>query len=225
MRTLRAFVAAVVAALALGAIAQAQAQATPGQTVLQTMFTAKTLDPGILAPSAAAALPISALQAIVDGLRAQLGDLKSIKATDADYRLTFSKGTLRATIALDAQNKITTLHFTDEASPASTAALQRVLSATHVQADWFAPSFLAAVPAPQVDSNLAQIAASEGKFVKVDLTDGRYYAVYEKASNPVQIGLDGQGRIATLFLGPAVAPATSFDDAVKRSREAPAIAI
>ncbi len=202
MRMLRTLLGVTVAALLLTAAARAQpaAQPSPEQKVLQNMFEAKAVDPAILSP-AAAALPVPVLQAIIDGFRAQLGSIQSVTSSGSAYALTFANGTLRASIGLDGQGKIASLVFSDETSQANTAALKRALTAVHVSADWFAPSFLAQLSATQIDASLAQVVAQEGKFVKVDLKDGRYYAVYEKATNPAEVILDAQGRISTLQLG------------------------
>jgi hypothetical protein len=170
------------------------------------MFESQAIHPAVLSAAFTAQLAATALQPIVDGFRTRLGALKSIEKSGTAYSLTFAKGTLRASIALDGQGKVSSLVLSDEVSDADTAALQRVLTAQHVSADWFAPSFLAQAPASQLDAGLSHVQAAEGKFVKVDVRDGRYYAVYEKAANPAQIMLDDAGRIDLLYLGAPAAP-------------------
>lgn len=173
------------------------------QAALQKMFQGATLDASLFADSFTAQVSIATMQSLIDGFRHNLGDLKSVAKSGDGYLLTFSKGSLRAKgLTLDA-GEVTGLFFSDEVSDANRAALERVLRAAHSSPDWFSASFLEHVPATQLDATMAQIRAQEGNFVRVETRDGSYYSVFEKAENRTQIMLDADGKIGTLFLGPA----------------------
>lgn len=83
------------------------------------------------------------------------------------------------------------------------AALVRLLTATHLQDDWFAPSFLAQVSAAQVESVLANAKATLGAYRSVKAQpDGSYLITFAKGTDRAQIALDAQGRITGLFFAP-----------------------
>jgi hypothetical protein len=177
--------------------------ATPSaqQSVLKAIFTAKTVDPQLFAASFTAQVPVSSVQSIVETFKAQLGELSSIEAAGSDEELV-SKGSLLATVALDAQGKITGLLLHDEVDAANQAALERVLRADRVSADWFAPSFLAHVPAAQVDDVLAQIRLELGAFRRVTVRNGSYYSVFEKGESRTNVMIDTTGKINALLFRP-----------------------
>ncbi len=172
------------------------------QSVLKAIFTAKTVDPQLFAASFTAQVPVSSVQSIVETFKAQLGELSSIEAAGSDEELVFSKGSLLATVALDAQGKITGLLLHDEVDAANQAALERVLRADRVSADWFAPSFLAHVPAAQVDDVLAQIRLELGAFRRVTVRNGSYYSVFEKGESRTNVMIDTTGKINALLFRP-----------------------
>lgn len=83
------------------------------------------------------------------------------------------------------------------------AALVRILTATHLQADWFAPSFLAQVSVAQVESVLAGGKATLGAFKSVKAQpDGWFLVTFAKGTDRALIAVDAQGRITTLFFAP-----------------------
>lgn len=207
--------------LFLGAAATAGAQSVDrGAAMLQTLFSSKSVDESVFDATFAAAVPAAALQAIVDDFRARLGALTSVAKNGSDYALTFSKGTLLATIAFDSSGKVSGLLFHDETSATDRAALQRFFSEKPAKAEWFAPSFLEAVPLAQIQTVLDQIAAQEGSFERLELRGGAYYAVFEKAENHVLVVTDANGKFTMLRLLPPVARATSLDDALGKLKQA-----
>ena len=119
--------------------------------------------------------------------------------------MTFERGTLLASISLDAGGKIGGLVFHDETNDATRAALERFFTDRAPSAASFSDAFLAHIPLAQIAAITAQIKASEGKFVRLDLRDGAYYAVFEKAENHVQAALDAASKFTLLLLRPATA--------------------
>jgi hypothetical protein len=81
-----------------------------------------------------------------------------------------------------------------------------------LDAAWFAPSFLAAIPAAQVTEILRGLTASFGKLTHVDLADGQGTIHLERATMPVRIGLDAQARIDMLWFGTAVSSMATLED-------------
>src|SRR5919202_1780734 len=80
------------------------------------------------------------------------------------------------------------------------AALQRLFSATTVQAAWFAPQFLAQVPLTAIQQIAAQLPRALGPFQGVVPVPYRsYYATYQQGLIRVTtIQLDAHGRILRL---------------------------
>jgi hypothetical protein len=211
MRHLLAAIQSTLAAVVLiaGALPGAGAQPSPEQTVLRAIFTKKAVDPSLFAASFTAQVPVATVQSTVDTLKTQLGGLSSIKKAGSDQELLFANGSLLASIVLDSQGKITGLLLHDEIDAANQAALERVLRADHVSADWFAPSFLAQVPAAKIDEILAQMRSQEGAFQRVEVRDGSYYSVFEKDESRTTISLDAAGKIQALLFRPFAAKGSS----------------
>jgi hypothetical protein len=107
------------------------------------------------------------VQATVDAYKVQLGKLNSITLIGGDQELAFANGSLLASIVLDAQGKIAGLLLQDEVDAANQAALERVLRAANVSADWFSPNFLAQIPVTQIDTVLAGFRSQQGAFRRV----------------------------------------------------------
>jgi beta-lactamase class A len=208
--------------LALCTAALASAQVPREQVILQTLFSEKTIDASLFATAFTDRVPLSTVQTLVDGYRQRLGELKSVAKDTPDYQLTFASGSLRATIALDAAGKIATLILHDEVSATNAAALEKVLRAEKVSSDWFAPSFLAQVPAAALDAGLGQMRTQWGGFVRIELRNGAYYSVFEKGESHTQISLDSDGKITLLYLAPFTVRTSSLDDALEKLRAGPA---
>src|ERR671939_752688 len=80
------------------------------------------------------------------------------------------------------------------------AALQRLFSATTVQADWFAPQFLAHVPLTAIQQIDAQLPRALGPFQGVSpVPYHAYYVTYQQGLVRVTtLQLDAHGRILSL---------------------------
>ncbi len=81
------------------------------------------------------------------------------------------------------------------------AALVRVLTAPRLQADWFAPAFLAQVSVAQLQQGIAALKAQLGPYQGVTAQpNGSYLVRFGRGTVQAQIHLDGQGRIDGLRL-------------------------
>ncbi len=174
------------------------------------------MDATAFAPAFTTAVPPTQMQTIVDDLRARLGPLTSVAKAGSDYALTFAKGGMRATIALDTAGKVASLVLHDETSDVDRRALERFFTQQPPQADWFAPSFLAAIPLDQIAAIKAQIVAQEGAFERLEVRDGAYYAVFAKAENHVIVATDADGKFTGLRLLTPVARTSDLNDALAK---------
>ena len=87
------------------------------------------------------------------------------------------------------------------------AALARLFEAPRIEESWFAPSFLAAVPAGQVASIVEGLARDHGRLRGITGTGDRLSVELERAEVPTRITLDGEGRITGLLFEPHIATA------------------
>jgi beta-lactamase class A len=94
-------------------------------------------------------------------------------------------------------------------------AVARVLQAPHADPAWFAPSFLAKVPATALDGPLRSIRDSLGALRSVVAAPPRYRADYERGSMDVDAKLDDVGRFTLLFLHPPMPLPKSAEEALK----------
>ena len=106
----------------------------------------------------------------------------------------------------------------------SRAALERsridaMLRTGHADPAWFSASILAQLPASQVDDAIAQIAAALGAYQSLEYAAPNFVAHFEKGAVNVQIHLDSENKVDTLFFKPA-ATTTSLEDALRRLQPA-----
>ena len=86
-------------------------------------------------------------------------------------------------------------------------ALTRLLTAGQIQAEWFAPSFLAQVPFQTIATQLASIRELYGAFQRLDTLQGRPLAVYERGTLLItQAPVDAEGRLTSFGAVPGPAP-------------------
>ena len=203
-RSLRTLALFAMVALALTTAATAQSPSPDPQAALVTVFTSPHVDGSPFAASFLAQVPLTTVQAVLDDYRQRLGNVSMIRPTtyQPDYVITFARGTVLATVSLDASGKITLLRLHDETSESNRAAIVRLLSAGTPQAAWFAPSFLSSVPLTQVAAIVAQVDTQEGAFERLEVRDGAYFAVFAKFENHVLAKTDAQGRFTELLLRP-----------------------
>lgn len=95
-------------------------------------------------------------------------------------------------------------------------ALARVLQQTPAQSSWFAPAFLAQIPAAQIDAVVKQYTGTLGAFQRADATPDGFTLVMEKGTAPARIHLDSEGRIDGLWFGlPQPSKPASLNDTMK----------
>lgn len=100
-------------------------------------------------------------------------------------------------------------------------ALTRLLSATDIQATWFAPEFLAQVPLATIAAQLKSIPAAYGAFVRLDTFQGMPLAVYTRGTLVVTVAmLDAQGRLTGF--GAVPGPVSTAPDAPTDAQRAEA---
>jgi beta-lactamase class A len=87
-------------------------------------------------------------------------------------------------------------------TPTPTAALERLFTAPAIQADWFAPSFLQAVPLAQIEQILQDIRNNSGAYQSLQPFESGYRVQFERGKVSAQIALDENGRITGLLLQP-----------------------
>jgi hypothetical protein len=181
-------------ALLLGATTSAPAD-TPAIPTLHTLFTQPKLDPALFTSNFVAKIPVTDVQAFVGSYVARLGAPTSIDKSGFEYQIVSPKGSIKVNIAFDQANHISSLLFHDELSAVNGAALQKVLAARTLSADWFEPSYLRDVPTQKLSSVLADMHAALGTFVRVDTRNSTYVAVFDHGESHAQISADIDGKI------------------------------
>jgi beta-lactamase class A len=203
------------------------ADAITPQAALERLFTSDTIRQEWFAPAFLAQVSVDQVKGIVAQLEGSLGNYKRIDlpATD-NLTVVFDKGSVPATIHLDDQGRIDGLFFRPPtlnapapgASPQGTgaalapkAALERLFTGDKLQADWFAPSFLAQFPLSQAQAIVDQFKSSLGTYAGVSESGGAYAVEFDKGSVPATIHLDVQGRIDGLFFRQPIMKAGDVD--------------
>jgi len=79
------------------------------------------------------------------------------------------------------------------------ARVDSLLRSGHADPSWFAPDFLAQIPASQVDTIVAQLGVTLGTYQSIDGTQGDYTARFAKGTVEVLVHLDAQNRIDGLL--------------------------
>ena len=96
------------------------------------------------------------------------------------------------------------------------AALERLCTAEQILADWFAPSFLDAVPLVVVRRILADFSMEFGRCQRVAEAGDEYVVVFERGLVDARIALDEDGRITGLLL---LRPRASFSSLAQALQE------
>jgi hypothetical protein len=76
--------------------------------------------------------------------------------------------------------------------------IERRFEAQAIEAEWFAPNFLAQVPADRVAGIIASLEAGYGAFRSVSGGGHRFTVTFDRAEVPTRLVLDAKGRIAGL---------------------------
>ena len=192
MRPLRPIAACLCFAFTCLPVAAATA---PEVTALQRLFAAAPLSASLFAPGFLATVPVSDVQSYVDSYKERLGAPTAIARDGAGWALTSPNGSIEVKLGLDTRGRISSLLFHDELSGDNRAALQRVLAATTISADWFEPSYLDDVPTAKLEGLLADLHAKLGAFVRIETRAGKYFAIFEKGETHAQISADPDGKI------------------------------
>jgi beta-lactamase class A len=189
-------------------------QAAVAQT-LTRVFGAETVDAALFAPEFLAAVPVTALNETLAGVRTGFGAFVRIDVSGAVPQVIYERGALNVTqFAVNAQGLITALVIAP-ASPEgnvqdAAALLTRVFEPQTVDAALFATAFLAQVPVTALNELLADLRAQFGAFVRVDTSGPVPQVIYERgALNVTQFAVDAQGLITALVIAP-VTPEVSF---------------
>lgn len=99
-------------------------------------------------------------------------------------------------------------------------ALERVLTASPLQGQWFEPAFLNQVPLTQVQDLIASLQKQFGAYQRVQAEGDRFLVLFERGRVTAQIALNAQGQIAGLLFQPAAEPLT-LDAAIAQLRTFP----
>jgi beta-lactamase class A len=95
------------------------------------------------------------------------------------------------------------------------ARVDSLLRSGQADPSWFAPDFLAQIPASQVDTIVAQLGVTLGAYQSIDGTQGDYTARFAKGTVEVLVHLDAQNRIDGLFFKQPHVRAASLDAALR----------
>jgi hypothetical protein len=195
-------------ALALAGIALAghpaqAAELTTGQAVAR-LFTAPALEPAWFSTAELAAVPIDAWRTVLDDITRTLGTFQKVTANGPAWTVSFARGTVQATAALDAGSAFTRLLFDRMQSPAAAARLASLFTTTPVPAEWFSDTTLAVTPIDRLRTMFGAMATEFGAFqTAVPARDGTYLVTFSKGALSFSIFLDGDGKIEELRFVPA----------------------
>ncbi len=101
------------------------------------------------------------------------------------------------------------------------AALARLFTSSHVDADWFAQSFLEQVPAASVQAIVSQLITQLGAFKSITPEGSKYRVLFEHGDDLASIVLDSSGRISGLFFESPQPYAASFQAALDAFKDLP----
>lgn len=186
----------------------AQAPLLTTSAALSRLAQADTISADWFTPDFAAVLP--SVRGGFKGFASQYGEFKGVDDLSGGlYRLHYAGGAVTVEAALNAQGQLSKLFLKgqqDNQSAASltvTDALGRLFKAQQPSADWFAPSFLSAVPLDKLSPLLAQLRGPLGAFQQVVTAQGGSQTLqFALGTLPVKVAaLDEQGRFVSLVLG------------------------
>lgn len=99
-------------------------------------------------------------------------------------------------------------------------ALERLFT-QELEADWFAPLFLAQLPVQQVELIIDQLTPALGAYEGVTSQGDQYLVHFAAGILPTQISLDVEGKIQGLFFQPPRPKTSDLDDIVQAFAELP----
>jgi beta-lactamase class A len=101
------------------------------------------------------------------------------------------------------------------------AALTRLFSASVPATEWFAPSFLAAVPPARITALAKRFRAQYGAYKGVSAEGGQWVVAFERGSLGADVSLDAGGRFVGLMLHPRDATTATIGEAIADLRALP----
>jgi beta-lactamase class A len=101
------------------------------------------------------------------------------------------------------------------------SALERLLATDSPAADWFAPSFLRAVPPAKMQEIVARLHAEGGSLRTIRAEGSHWVAELERASCRIEAALDGQGRFVSLWFKPLDVQTATLEEALADLRALP----
>jgi beta-lactamase class A len=99
--------------------------------------------------------------------------------------------------------------------------LAQVFEADAIDANWFAPTFLAQVPVSQVEVIVQQYRGTLGDYVCAEGKAPAYTLVFSRGTAPAQIVLDENARIASFWLGLPQTKVADLEEALAGFSELP----
>ena len=100
-------------------------------------------------------------------------------------------------------------------------ALERLFTVETLSSDWFASSFLAAVPLSKVAAITKHVRSSLGGFKAARPKGDHFELVFERGTWRGDLALDQEGRFTSLLIRPEDVPAASLDEAMGDFRALP----
>src|SRR5690625_5049978 len=101
------------------------------------------------------------------------------------------------------------------------AVYERLFTVQPMQADWFAPEFLAEVPLFQMHAIVAQYVDVLGEFEGVEGEPPMFQLRFARGSAPSQLGVNAEGQIAGIWFGPPELEEADIDEAIAGFHELP----
>ena len=95
-------------------------------------------------------------------------------------------------------------------------ALERLFTDRPLQTEWFAESFLSALPVSQLTTLLDDITEQLGTYEGVEGDSSPFTVRFSRGTATAQIALDAQGRITGLFFSNPAAAVGGVDDAIAK---------
>jgi beta-lactamase class A len=100
-------------------------------------------------------------------------------------------------------------------------AIERLFTAEKIQANWFAPTFLAQVPVSQVEQIIMTLKTTLGTYKGVGENGEDYSVMFERGSVPTKIVLNASGQISGLLFESPRAKISSLDEAIAQFKTLP----
>ncbi len=92
--------------------------------------------------------------------------------------------------------------------------LAQIFTAGTINADWFAPAFLAQVPVGQMQAIVAQYTSLLGAYQEAEGSAPAFQLVFTQGTVATQIVLDNEGRVAGFWLGPPQPKVAGIEEAL-----------